>query len=193
MTVGDRIAAALLRVRDASGAVVGAGLLVGPTSAVTCAQVTRTDAVTVDFPLLDGVPLPASAVERHDSAPDGTGDVVVPSLRPPAAALPVPLCSGDDVWGHRVRVCGFPTGLDDGRRLSGELRARQGTGWVPGSSTPPSCTRDRGAPARWSWRPTPAGGCATSPPGASRSCCPPTSPTRPAASRSTGPGRSSPW
>ncbi|MFD7660561.1 trypsin-like peptidase domain-containing protein, partial [Actinosynnema sp. NPDC059797] len=146
MTASDRIAPALLRVRDASGAVVGAGFLVGSAAAVTCAHVARADAVTVDFPLLDGVPLPATVVERRDIAPNGAGDVVVLSLRPPRAALPVPLVRAEDVWGHPVRVCGFPAGFDDGRWLSGELRAKQGTGWLQAELDGPVKSGFSGAP-----------------------------------------------
>ncbi|WP_158843580.1 serine protease [Saccharothrix deserti] len=139
MTVGDRIGPALIRVRNASGVVVGAGFLVGPTSAVTCAHVIAddaraavppSDALTVDFPLLGGDPVPASVVSWQPIGADGTGDVAVLSLQPPPGAKHVPLSSAENVWGHRIRVCGFPAGFEDGRWLSGVLRAKQGTGWL---------------------------------------------------------------
>lgn len=129
----------MIRVRNATGVAVGAGFLVGPTSAVTCAHVIADDGraaappsgpLTVDFPLLGGDPVSASVVSWQPIAADGTGDVAVLDVEPPSGARPVPLSSADDVWGHRIRVCGFPAGFEDGRWLSGVLRAKQGTGWL---------------------------------------------------------------
>ncbi|XVS62262.1 trypsin-like peptidase domain-containing protein [Actinosynnema sp. CA-299493] len=140
MTLGDQIGFALVRVHN-SGGVVGAGFLVAPTLVVTCAHVVAEDAtaeappagdVLVDFPLLTGTgPVVASVVGWQPVRPDGTGDVAVLGLHPPPGARPVPMAPRSaDVWGHRVRVCGFPRGFEDGRWLSGVLRARQGTGWL---------------------------------------------------------------
>ncbi|GAA0250834.1 hypothetical protein GCM10010492_58850 [Saccharothrix mutabilis subsp. mutabilis] len=132
MTTRDRIGPALIRVRAARG-VVGAGFLVAPSLAVTCAHVIADgpdEPVVVDFPLLDRAPVTARVEAWRPVAEDGRGDVAVLRLRAPDGAVPVPLAPAENVWGHRVRVCGFPAGFDDGRWVAGVLRGRQGTGWV---------------------------------------------------------------
>ncbi|WP_433271969.1 trypsin-like peptidase domain-containing protein [Actinosynnema sp. CS-041913] len=154
MTIGDRIAPALLRVR-VSGLVVGAGFLVTPSLAVTCAHVLTddptaehppVDPVLVDFPLLGGAAVAARIVSWRPVEPDGSGDVAVLGLCPPDGARPVPLTGSDDVWGHPIRVCGFPAGFEDGRWLSGALRGRQGTGWLQIEADGPVRSGFSGAP-----------------------------------------------
>ncbi|CCH29949.1 hypothetical protein ABZ816_32230 [Actinosynnema sp. NPDC047251] len=79
MTNGDRIGPALLRVR-VGGEVVGAGFLVTPSLAVTCAHVAASDAtaphppadaVVVEFPLLGADVVPARIVAWQPLCRDG--------------------------------------------------------------------------------------------------------------------------
>lgn len=121
-----------MRVRR-DGRVVGAGFLVAADLVVTCAHVLGEPdgAVSLDFPLLPGRPEAVGRVVRWwPVAEDGRGDVAVVRVVPPDGAAPVPGAADVDVWGHRLRVLGFPNGFDDGRWLTGTLLGRQGTGWV---------------------------------------------------------------
>ncbi|NUT99067.1 MAG: hypothetical protein HOY78_44400 [Saccharothrix sp.] len=112
---------------------IGAGFLVAADLVVTCAHVVADPDVPVvlDFPLLPGRPEVVGEVVRWvPVAEDGAGDVAVLRVVAPVGAVPVPRVADADVWGHRVRVLGFPEGYDDGRWLTGTLLGRQGTGWV---------------------------------------------------------------
>ncbi|MGV9271214.1 nSTAND1 domain-containing NTPase [Kitasatospora sp. NPDC003701] len=147
--------AAVLRVHDALSRPVGAGFLVAPDLALTCAHVVSAALagqgvepgvgswVFVDLPLLTGPSRPSGpdqpavvgvmAVVEHwvPPTPERGGDVAVLRLAaPPAGARPVrPVESrSEDVWDHPVRVFGFPVGRSDGVWHSGVLRDRQGGG-----------------------------------------------------------------
>ncbi|WP_344678576.1 trypsin-like peptidase domain-containing protein [Saccharopolyspora taberi] len=145
----DLIGSALVRF-SAGGARVGAGFLLSPDRIATCAHVVAdvlglprdqseppTTTFVVEFPMLrdvDGIVL-ATRVEVADWWPigaDGTGDIAVLRLLDPAppGALPAPTLVRDDVWQHPFRVMGFPQGQDDGTWVTGELLAKQGTGWI---------------------------------------------------------------
>ncbi|MEJ2853423.1 MULTISPECIES: nSTAND1 domain-containing NTPase [unclassified Saccharothrix] len=132
MGTGERIALGLVRVRHGGG-VVGAGFLVAADLVVTCAHVIPDPdlPVTLDFPLLPGRPEVVGEVVRWVGvAEDGGGDVAVVRVVAPGGAAAVPVAADGDVWGHRLRVLGFPEGYDDGRWLTGTLLGRQGTGWL---------------------------------------------------------------
>ncbi|MFF2902674.1 trypsin-like peptidase domain-containing protein [Streptomyces sp. NPDC057966] len=146
--------AAVLRIHDALGKPVGAGFLVTPELAITCAHVVSAAlvgqgvepgvgaGVVVDLPLRpdqsgSGVPGGSGvvAVVEHwaPRQPDGSGDIAVLRLAVPiAAGVPVRLAESqsEDPWDDPVRVFGFPVGRPDGVWHSGVLRGRQGNGWV---------------------------------------------------------------
>ncbi|MCE6995569.1 trypsin-like peptidase domain-containing protein [Saccharothrix sp. S26] len=138
--------AAVVRVRDGRGLVVGAGFLVAPDLVCTCAHVVGDgpvppERVVVDFPMLPGVPTRTARVEAWRPAEaDGRGDIALLRLTAPppegSAALALgaaenpPLGAAENPWGQRFRVPGFPAGHEDGLWVGGGLRERQGTGWV---------------------------------------------------------------
>ncbi|WP_280269657.1 serine protease [Nocardia wallacei] len=135
-----------VRVVTESGAVIGAGFVVGPRLIATCAHVvseaagsdaqeTRppSTAVWIDFPLLPGAVRVAARVRRW--APitaDGGGDIAVLEI---VDALPEPVVAppfwrADEPWGREFRMLGFPAEFDTGVWVSGEFRAAQGVGWL---------------------------------------------------------------
>ncbi|MGH8910860.1 MAG: S1 family peptidase, partial [Egibacteraceae bacterium] len=137
--------AAIVRVRDQAGRVVGAGFLVGDRELLTCAHVVgmalghpngetaSRSRVSVDFPLVAPDKRCAAEVAVwHPGQPDGAGDVA--GLRlvtdPPAGARPARLVIAPDVWDHPFRAFGFPHGQDGGVWASGRLLGRQSAGWV---------------------------------------------------------------
>ncbi|MFE7352396.1 trypsin-like peptidase domain-containing protein [Streptomyces sp. NPDC057543] len=146
--------AAVLRIHDALRQPVGAGFLVTPELAITCAHVVSAAlvgrgvepdvgaGVFVDLPLRpdqsgSGVPGGAGvmAVVEHwaPRQPDGSADIAVLRLAVPiAAGVPMRLAESqsEDLWDDPVRVFGFPVGRPDGVWHSGVLRGRQGNGWV---------------------------------------------------------------
>lgn len=143
----EGLRSALVRFRGDSGVPVGAGLLVGQDRVVTCAQVIKwmldadsrsnpmpSGVVPVEFPLLgDGEAVPVvecAVIRRQPLAEDGTDDVVVLRLLGdvPTGAMSLPLAGFGGVGGHRFRVFGFSAEHDDGRWVSGELRATHGMG-----------------------------------------------------------------
>ncbi|WP_268997864.1 serine protease [Saccharothrix luteola] len=131
--------AAVVRVRDGRGSVVGAGFLVAPDLVCTCAHVVGDGAgpppgpVRVDFPMLPGVPARTARVEAwRPVLADGRGDIALLRLTepPPEGAATLVLGAAENPWGRRFRVPGFPAGHEDGVWVGGSLRERQGTGWV---------------------------------------------------------------
>ncbi len=137
--------AAIVRIRDARGDVVGAGFLVGTREIVTCAHVVsralgHTDgdapppgAVSVDFPLIaPGQVGMAEVVAWHPPQADESGDVAGLRLgsEPPSGARPARLVVAPDTWDHLIRAFGFPSEHDGGVWAVGRLRGRQSNGWV---------------------------------------------------------------
>lgn len=138
------VASALARVFDATGAVVGAGFVVGDGRVATCAHVVSAAVggdpeastgpigrLSIDFPLV-GPQLHSAWVQRWwPIQPDGTGDIAILQLEstPVGPRMP-PMYRPEQPWGHRFRVVGFPAGMHDGVWTAGELRAKQGTRWV---------------------------------------------------------------
>ncbi|MFC3999525.1 trypsin-like peptidase domain-containing protein [Nocardiopsis sediminis] len=140
----------IIRIWDSRGDVAGAGFLIGPRQAATCAHVVAAaiggdpeaapapdGPLTVDFPITgdrDGASAPITAHVRawRPILPDGTGDVAVLELAEPAppAAQPPPMRRAGHVWDHGFHVLGFPAGMQDGVWASGTLRDSQGTRWV---------------------------------------------------------------
>ncbi|HLC16995.1 MAG TPA: serine protease, partial [Thermodesulfovibrionia bacterium] len=133
---------------------VGAGFLVTPNHVLTCAHVIN-DAlrrkqnasecpdvtVLLDFPLIKNQPLMSAKIIKwfpvqDDSAVGKIEDIAVLELLPdvplPAEAHPVPVVVLDDksFTEHRVRMCGFPVGVDDGTYANGRLQGLTAKGWV---------------------------------------------------------------
>jgi WD40 repeat protein len=137
---------AIVRLRDASGRIVGAGFLVGPREILTCAHVVTAalgDAsglaasqqveVRLDFPLVDPTGIRTAKVTVW-RPPGGEGPSDIAGLEltspPPQGATPARLVATREVWEHAFRVLGFPARLDDGVWATGRLRGRQAGGWV---------------------------------------------------------------
>jgi tetratricopeptide (TPR) repeat protein len=131
----QRIEAAIVRIYASSGAIVGAGFLVGKRRVLTCAHVVPgdvqevpADEVRLDFPLIEPECKLTARVVHWNTERDVAGLEL--SDAPPADARPVRLVTADDLWGHAFRAFGFPAGYDDGVWTSGVLRGRTGGGWV---------------------------------------------------------------
>lgn len=132
---------AIVRIRTADGAVVGAGFLVTGRQVLTCAHVVvralglpsgmpempRTE-VRLDFPLV----APEYVLTAHVILWQPESDVAGLELDgdPPVGAQAVRLVTADDLWEHRFRAYGFPAGHDDGVWAYGALRGRTAAGRV---------------------------------------------------------------
>ncbi|MEU5869822.1 serine protease [Nonomuraea sp. NPDC047529] len=135
---------AVLRVRGPEEAVAGAGFLIAPDLALTCAHVVSgalgraegpppSDAwVTVELPFADD-PAPVRARVEHwvQTADDGSGDIAVLRLEAaPPGGRPLRMAEPRSVWGHRVAVAGFPHGLRGGGWHTGRLLGGTQQGWL---------------------------------------------------------------
>ncbi|MER7397023.1 trypsin-like peptidase domain-containing protein [Streptomyces sp. NPDC000151] len=142
----DMLGAAVLRVRAAGdgGEIAGAGFLVAPELAVTCAHVVS-DAlrtphqeplpdgarVRVDLPLGGGGSADAEVAHWLPYADDGSGDIAVLRLRQAIpGARPLRMAEAGSVWEHAARVPGFPATSPGGIWHAGRLRAGTAEGWV---------------------------------------------------------------
>ena len=142
----ESLEASLIRIRTATGRVVGAGFLVGERHILTCAHVvsqalglsdTAVDlpqaAVSLDFPRIPPhTLLTASVVQWCPPLPDGSGDIAGLELacEPPSGAEVVRFVEASNVWKHDFSALGFPTGYDDGVWTTGRLLRRQATNWI---------------------------------------------------------------
>ncbi|WP_326809975.1 trypsin-like peptidase domain-containing protein [Streptomyces scopuliridis] len=146
----EALAAAVVRVKGPGGELAGAGFLVAPELVLTCAHVVndaldrpREDEVAagtevfVDLPFAEG----GSAAEVERWVPvrsDQTGDIAVLRLR---AAIPgtrpLNMADTERVWGHDVRVPGFPRRSPGGVWHYGRLRGGTAEGWVQLSQADP--------------------------------------------------------
>jgi WD40 repeat protein len=137
--------AAIARLRDTEGRVVGAGFLVGSGELLTCAHVVARalghreagasppeDAVSVDFPLVaPDVALSARVVRWQPPRAIG-GDVAGLRLQgaPPHGVKALRLLTARELWAHPFRTFGFPPRHDGGVWASGRLLGPETTGWV---------------------------------------------------------------
>ncbi|MQY20291.1 nSTAND1 domain-containing NTPase [Nocardia macrotermitis] len=137
--------AAVLRIFDTAGGVVGLGFLITEQIALTCAHVVTAathsgaDAesstgasLDVDLPLLSSNHRVKATVEQLIPATSwSSGDVAVLRLDAPLAdAHPVRLIEAGQLWGHPARAYGLPQGRPAGVWHSSVLRHRQANGWV---------------------------------------------------------------
>ncbi|MGA5361175.1 caspase, EACC1-associated type [Streptomyces purpurascens] len=147
---GLRLEPSQVRIYSADGDVTGSGFLIAADVVCTCAHVV-TQALRVpdttdpaadqplelDFPLLSGRPRAEARVIywRHDE------DVALLQLDMAVEGTrPAPLANGTSVWGHTVRVLGFPRHLEGGVWVTGALQARTADGWLQ-VETPPQTNR----------------------------------------------------
>ncbi|MDI9888597.1 serine protease [Streptomyces sp. HNM0645] len=139
------LVSAIVRVKGPDGTIGGAGFLIAPDLALTCAHVVL-DAlglkregtvkigrkVTLDQPLAGNGGEWTAVVEHWKPIRgDETGDIAV--LRLPdtiPGARPLPLLDARDVWNHNARAMGFTDDNLNGIWHSGRLRGRVGGGWV---------------------------------------------------------------
>ncbi len=142
----EELQASLVRIRTATGHVVGAGFLVGKRQVLTCAHVVSQaldlldyplnppqGGVLLDFPLIaPRTPCTAKVVQWCPPLADGRGDIAGLELQdePPNGAKLVRFASAGDVWEHPFRAFGFPAGYDDGVWATGRLLGRQAADWV---------------------------------------------------------------
>lgn len=147
-----------VRVCDADGVVLGAGMLLGTKYVLTCAHVLmESDSslpaagatgpevrVVVDFVGLHGVPS-AEAWVAEDGwiAPldDGRGDIALLELdRPQPGGSRTPLHRLPVTWNRAVHTCGFPRHLEDGRWVGATLAGNSGPGgeWVQMTARSPN-------------------------------------------------------
>ncbi|SNT20160.1 nSTAND1 domain-containing NTPase [Actinacidiphila glaucinigra] len=146
----EALAAAVVRVKGPGGELAGAGFLVAPDLVLTCAHVVsdalgrpREDEVEagtevyVDLPFASGGA--AAEVERWVPVRDDqTGDIAVLRLRAAIpGAHPVHMADTERVWGHDVRVPGFPRRSPGGVWHYGRLRGVTAEGWVQLSQADP--------------------------------------------------------
>ncbi|MFF3561412.1 trypsin-like peptidase domain-containing protein [Streptomyces sp. NPDC002574] len=140
----------MVRVKGPDGELAGAGFLIAPDLVLTCAHVVndalrrpREDEVAtgtevlVDLPFAEGGA--AAEVERWVPVrEDQTGDIAVLRLR---AAIPgshpLHMADTEQVWGHDVRVPGFPYRSPGGVWHYGRLRGATAEGWVQLSQADP--------------------------------------------------------
>ncbi|MFE3446119.1 trypsin-like peptidase domain-containing protein [Nocardia sp. NPDC059180] len=145
-TTGPRLDSASVRIFANSGAVAGAGFVIGPNSIATCAHVVA-DAVgadpadprppqlpvSIDFPLDVRSGRAMARVRRWGPiSPGGRGDIavleIVEGVAEPLAGPPFWVAS--QPWGREFRMLGFPVEMDGGMWVGGEFRAPQGAGWL---------------------------------------------------------------
>ncbi|MEU0531432.1 nSTAND1 domain-containing NTPase [Amycolatopsis tolypomycina] len=150
--------AAVVRVREVSGRLLGSGFLVAPGFVLTCAHVVAGRAVRLEFPLLerpDGDPVPvvdAEVLALGPQRPDRSGDTALVAVRSPLppGARPVPLVTGAG-WDDGVRACGFTEHRADGVWVAARLRGRQGTGWLQMVTEPGHPAVERGFSGSPAW------------------------------------------
>ena len=138
---------AVVRFRDRSGVVVGAGFLAGEGLVLSCAHVVAaalgrdeqqrpTEPVTVEFPprgLHDPVRITATVAGWTPTRPDDRGDIAVLRLdgEVPAWARPARLSPAPAPAGGEAEALGFPDHLGgQGVWARGRIRREQTTGWL---------------------------------------------------------------
>lgn len=144
-----------MRLRDADGAVLGAGMVLGPGYVLTCAHVLLGHScspttegtvpnmkVTLDFVGLHGMPSTRTRVAAGGWIPplqDGRGDVALLAIdQPQPSEVAAPLHRLPMTWGRAVHTCGYPRHLENGLWVGATLAGNCGPGgeWVqmnPGS------------------------------------------------------------
>ncbi|WP_267009981.1 trypsin-like peptidase domain-containing protein [Streptomyces sp. NBC_00154] len=143
----EALNAAVVRISGQKGTIAGAGFLITPDRALTCAHVVS-DAldrkrdlevaagitVLVDFPLADGAGRGHFTAEVEwwiPEAPEHCGDVAVLRLVDAVpGTCPLPMAESDELSDRRVRVVGFPDGELGVIRHRGELSGKVEGDWI---------------------------------------------------------------
>jgi S1-C subfamily serine protease len=137
----------IARIYHSNGSIVGAGFLVSPGYLITCAHVIAealgipntthtppTPEIAFDFPLISpGEKGKARVifwrpVADNQMIEDIAGLAIEYPL--PPSAKPVNLSVSGDLWGHSLRVFGFPKNHDDGVWATGVIRDKTAKGWL---------------------------------------------------------------
>ncbi len=135
----------IVRIRNHSGRIFGAGFLVTDRHVITCAHVVSQvlglsnsilelpqGEVYLDFPLVAPNTILIAQIilwlPEHNEGADIAGLELIDAL--PSNVQPVKLIEADDLWEHPFGTFGFPIDHDDGIWASGVLRGRQATGWI---------------------------------------------------------------
>jgi hypothetical protein len=143
----ENLEASIIRIRKRDGAIVGAGFLVSDSHLVTCAhviadaldssdrsEVIPTEEVYLDFPLVaPQYRLTAKVVVWHPvGASPPREDIAILELKSalPSGAKPTVLRDSLQVFGHSLRVCGFPNGYDPGVWAIAQARGHNEYGWI---------------------------------------------------------------
>lgn len=122
----ESLEASLVRIRTATGLIVGAGFLVGARQILTCARVVAAALdladdtaekpqvlLSLDFPhVAPGQLLTAHVMLWWSPRADGGDDIAGLELDndPPPGAHAAPLAQIEDLWEHSFRAFGFPRG-----------------------------------------------------------------------------------
>src|SRR6266567_2803485 len=130
----------IVRIRDKTGEIVGAGFLAAPTLVCTCAHVVckalglppethspPTAVVSLDFPYLSEAPITALVEEWVPiQNKDGGGDIAVLRLtsKPSPDARPARLLPVSNLSGREFAAFGFPYTFDFGQNAYGILHDR---------------------------------------------------------------------
>jgi Trypsin-like peptidase domain len=136
----------IVRIRDRTGEIVGAGFLATQRIVCTCAHVVcdalalpretvdqPTLNVSLDFPYLSGAKADAHVVVWIPMLPhEGGGDIAVLRLTsdPPAGARPARLLPVSNLSGRAFAAFGFPSTFDMGQNAYGVLHDRLANSWV---------------------------------------------------------------
>ncbi|MGW1319773.1 caspase, EACC1-associated type [Streptomyces sp. NPDC002426] len=145
---------AQVRMYSATGEVLGSGLLLSDDIVGTCAHSlgaafdvqstgeVSSGPVTLDFPLLRGVP---GAQARVASMPQDGANVALLRLETPVmGSRPVPSAKGHPAGGATFRALGFPGEFGDGLWASGHLHTTVDGGLVRAETAPQSPRMDPG-------------------------------------------------
>ncbi|MFF4988772.1 serine protease [Streptosporangium saharense] len=130
-----------VRIRQAGGEVLGAGVLLDQRTVLTCAHVIpdRAEEVVAEFVGRPGArAVPATVVSWVPADDDQRGDLALLDLASPAPPGRRPVLRRPSLWGREVYTRGFPSLLDDGLWVRARLGGRAGPGgeWVQMDAEP---------------------------------------------------------
>lgn len=130
-----------MRIRQAGGEVLGAGVLLDPRTVLTCAHVIpdRAEEVVAEFVGQPGArAVPARVVSWVPADDDQRGDLALLDLAFPVPQERRPVLRRPSLWEREVYTRGFPSLLDDGLWVRARLGGRAGPGgeWVQMDAEP---------------------------------------------------------
>ncbi len=126
----DRVKQAIVRIRDSTGRIVGAGFLVASDIVLTCWHVVgEKREVMLDFPFSIAAGQRITATMIHGNREQDVAVLQVEGKLPPGTS-PIRLAVPKETWGHPFRAFGFPQGHPDGVWAGGVLRGPNARGWL---------------------------------------------------------------